>query len=350
MTGTEMAAAALARGAAPEENDRRKDITGEGVRQPPRVLVKTPGLSRDEWLGWRRHGLGSSDAAAVAGLNPWQGPLTVYLDKLGLAPERPDTPATRLGRMLETVVADLWAEDHSATIRRRLAILQHPVHDWMLANLDREVRTPDGWIPLEIKTTGAHNAHAWRDGVPEPVQVQVIHQLAVTGAPYAYIACLIGGRDTAYCRLDRDAGAIRALMTIEERFWTEHVVAQQPPPMDVARPREAEALLAALYPVSDAHAVDLPADAHDWLRERAILSERKKLSEARIDEIDLQIRTRMETAELARLDGRPAVKWKTSPVRRIDQTALKAAHPDVVAAFTRETTQRRFTVVWKEEG
>ncbi len=32
------------------------------------VLVKTIGLSHEEWLKWRQKGIGGSDAAAIAGL------------------------------------------------------------------------------------------------------------------------------------------------------------------------------------------------------------------------------------------------------------------------------------------
>lgn len=35
-------------------------------------LVKTTTLSRDDWLEVRRHGIGSSDAAAAVGLNPYK--------------------------------------------------------------------------------------------------------------------------------------------------------------------------------------------------------------------------------------------------------------------------------------
>lgn len=62
-------------------------------------------------------------------------------------------------------------------------MLQHPDqdHPWMLANLDREViACPDGQIP-ECKTAGYRGERLWRDGVSEYVQLQVMHQLAVTG-------------------------------------------------------------------------------------------------------------------------------------------------------------------------
>ncbi len=34
-------------------------------------LVKLSDIDRNEWLGWRRKGIGGSDAATVVGLNPY---------------------------------------------------------------------------------------------------------------------------------------------------------------------------------------------------------------------------------------------------------------------------------------
>ena len=37
----------------------------------PQVLVNTSSLSREEWLEYRRRGIGGSDVAAVFGLSPY---------------------------------------------------------------------------------------------------------------------------------------------------------------------------------------------------------------------------------------------------------------------------------------
>lgn len=46
-------------------------------------LVKTHKLGRDEWLGVRKQGIGSSDAAAAVGLNPYKSQLELWLEKTG---------------------------------------------------------------------------------------------------------------------------------------------------------------------------------------------------------------------------------------------------------------------------
>ena len=38
------------------------------------------------------------------------------------------------------------------------------------------------------------------------------------------------------------------------------------------------------------------------------------------------------------------ITWKTVPSSRLDTTALKKAHPEMAAEYTKETTTRRFLI------
>ena len=60
-------------------------------------IVNVSTISREEWLAWRRTGIGGSDAAAVIGLNPFRSRIEVYADKMGMMPEKEDTESMRLG-------------------------------------------------------------------------------------------------------------------------------------------------------------------------------------------------------------------------------------------------------------
>ena len=46
-------------------------------------LVDTRTLDRDQWLEVRKGGIGSSDAAAAVGLNPYKSQLELWLEKTG---------------------------------------------------------------------------------------------------------------------------------------------------------------------------------------------------------------------------------------------------------------------------
>ena len=49
----------------------------------PRILIKTTDITREEWLKYRRTGLGGSDAAVVCGLSPYKSKIELWADKTG---------------------------------------------------------------------------------------------------------------------------------------------------------------------------------------------------------------------------------------------------------------------------
>ena len=55
-------------------------------REQPVVLVDTENLTEEEWLSWRRRGIGGSDAAAVMGQSPFCTKRDLYYDKRGIKP------------------------------------------------------------------------------------------------------------------------------------------------------------------------------------------------------------------------------------------------------------------------
>lgn len=48
----------------------------------PEVLVDTADLSREDWLDYRRLGIGGSDAAAIMGLSPFATIRDLYFDTI----------------------------------------------------------------------------------------------------------------------------------------------------------------------------------------------------------------------------------------------------------------------------
>ena len=67
-------------------------------------LVSTTGLSREEWLRYRKMGIGGSDAGAICGLNPYSSAMQVFSDKTAAVSEDEDKEAMRQGRELEQYV------------------------------------------------------------------------------------------------------------------------------------------------------------------------------------------------------------------------------------------------------
>ena len=232
--------------------------------QPALKLVKTNHLDRDAWLAVRKRGIGSSDAGAAVGLHPYKSPLELWMEKTDRDGNLPktdpndETSPMYWGTLLESIVARHYTKRTGRKVRRINAVLQHPHEPWMLANIDREVvGSPDVQI-LECKTAGMNGARLWKEGVPEYVQLQVMHQLAVTGKQAADVAVLICGQELQVHRIERDEAMIERLVALERQFWG-HVERDEAPPADGSD--SADVALRCLYPKDSGQTLDFSPDS-----------------------------------------------------------------------------------------
>lgn len=133
------------------------DTNMERARHDPPVLVDTEGLTREEWLGWRRHGIGGSDLAAIIGISPFRTARDIYYDKLGIAAVEEDESnwvALEMGHLLEDLVAKIFERKTGLKIYQIKKMFRHPLYPFMLADVDYFITMPDGTKAiLEIKTT-----------------------------------------------------------------------------------------------------------------------------------------------------------------------------------------------------
>ena len=63
-----------------------------------RILTATKNLTHEQWLEYRRTGIGGSDASTVVGLNPYNSLYKLYADKKRLINSTTDTEVMRQGR------------------------------------------------------------------------------------------------------------------------------------------------------------------------------------------------------------------------------------------------------------
>ena len=205
----------------------------------PQILVSTEDLPREQWLEYRRKGIGGSDAAAILGISPFRTGRDLYYDKLNIvtADDAENWVQLEVGTLLEPLVAKIFAHKTGYKIYRRPFMFQHPLYPWMLADLDYMVELPDGTTAiLEIKTTN-YNAkdNWWYNGeeiVPIYYESQGRHYMAVMNIDRVYFCCLYGNsEDEAMIRrIDRDMAYEEELIALERDFWENHVLTKTPPP------------------------------------------------------------------------------------------------------------------------
>ncbi|CAJ9517886.1 putative phage-related protein [Burkholderia pseudomallei] len=317
--------------------------------RPALRLVKTRELSRDDWLAVRRTGIGGSDAAAAVGLNPYMSPMELWLDKTGRSeglpgPDPNDTTSpTYWGTLLEPIVAASYTRVTGNRVRKINAVLRHPSIPWMLANIDREVVGTSDVQILECKTAGEHGARLWRDGVPEYVELQVQHQLALTGKTAAHVAVLLCGQALEVFRVDRDDALIARLIELEARFWR-YVESDTPPPADGSE--SADRALRHLYPGNGGTA-DFTDDRRlssvftDLVAVRAEIEARQAI-EARLKQT---IQQAMGEATRAVFETGSVSFKRSRDSSTVDLKRLLADHPEFEMQYaTTKSGARRFLI------
>jgi putative phage-type endonuclease len=265
-----------------------------------------------DWLEARRQGIGASEAPAVLGVSPYKSPLELYAEKLGLVePSVVDLERVEWGRLLEPLLVEKYrrvtgrrAEKEPAyTLRRSRA------YPWMVASLDAVIHEADVTAPLEVKTTGLWKSDEWAEEPPLHVQVQVQHQLAVTGWPWASVCVLIAGQRFVWCDVPRDERFIAVLIETERAFL-ERLAAKEPPPVDASQ--ACRELLRRLYPrETPGLVVNLPDEAVEWDEQIQRAKQEVKRWEAIRDENESRMKAAIGEAAVGVLPTRVTYSWIT---------------------------------------
>ena len=206
----------------------------------PLVLVDTTNLTREEWLSYRRLGIGGSDAAAVLGVSPFTTTRDLYYDKRGIVSAIEDDSnwvQLEVGHLLEDLVARIFAKKTGYRIYQQKKMFQHPAYPFMLADLDYFIELPDGTTAiLEIKTTNYNAKDKWWNGkeeiVPLNYALQGRHYMAVMNIDHVFYCCLYGNNEDSVIirHIERDMEYEAEMIALEEDFWVNHVLAEVPPP------------------------------------------------------------------------------------------------------------------------
>ena len=184
------------------------------------VLASTENLPYEDWLEYRKQGIGGSDAAVACGIGRYKSPVELWLEKTGQLPNQEAGEAAYWGTQLEPLVRAEFTRRTGIEVTHTKQLLQSAEHPFMLANLDGTCEHPDfGPCIFEAKTASAYKAKEWDNSIPEEYLLQIQHYMAVTGYRGAYIAALIGGNTFRWKFVERDEGLIAVMIRLEAEFW-----------------------------------------------------------------------------------------------------------------------------------
>ena len=306
------------------------------------ILVETEGLSREEWLRYRKCGIGGSDVAAILGISKWNSAISLWLDKTNQTNEPvEENEAMQWGTIMEPIIRNHFAEVTGKTVVEVKAMLQHPEHPFMLADVDG-LTTDDEGNPaiLEIKTASEYKRSEWENDIPAYYQTQVQHYLCVTGVQKAFVAVLIGGNSFKVYEVDADAEIQSMLIAVEKDFWNK-VQNMIRPEMDGSD--AAKNLLDSLYRGGIEEQIVMPDEAIEYVDAYIEACAEEDNAKAKKQEASNHIKEIMGDYDKATCLGH-SISWKPVSSERLDTKALKEAEPEIYEKYVKKSISRRFTI------
>jgi len=306
------------------------------------VLTSTADLPYEDWLDYRRRGIGGSDASVVCGLNRYKSPVELWMEKTNRLPFQEAGEAAYWGTQLEGIVRAEFTKRTGIEVNIVKQLLQSVENPFMLANLDGVCRHPDyGDCIFEAKTATAYKTGEWDDAVPDEYQLQIQHYMAVTGFRAAFVAVLIGGNTFKWKLVERDDELIDMLVSFEAVFW-KHVEDGTPPPLDGS---DASArFLAERFPSSvPASQIALPPSAGELLTQYDEACEQLNAATERKQKAENLLKQMLGENEVGTVDGK-VITWKSVTQERLDSKTLKAEHPILYKRYSNKISYRRFSV------
>lgn len=204
-------------------------------------------ITRDEqhWLELRTKDLTSTDIAALFGLSPYKTAFELFHEKRdGQVVKLKPNERMKWGNRFESAIAHGVAEDNAWTVQPLKVYMRDP--DLRLgSSFDFEITSLEhGRCILEIKNVDSlQYMRKWKDDgagaieAPEHIELQVQHQMLVSGYTWCALVAMVGGNSpkVTFRKYDPEIGA--AIAKKAAAFWAS-IDASEPPTADYTRDAE----------------------------------------------------------------------------------------------------------------
>ena len=343
---------------------------GLNLNYEAEAVVETDSLTREQWLNYRRQGIGGSDVAAIMGISPFCTKRDLYYDKTGVKPaadeEESNWVAKEVGHRLEELVAEIFSKKTGLKVYPIHKMFRHPLYPFMLADVDFFIEFPDGTTGiLECKTTNYNCQDKWADNsVPANYEYQGRHYMSVMNINKVYFACLYGNNENEFITryMERDLELEEDLIAEEEYFWKENVEKKEEPPYMEKADLVLESIRKHFGPADkDAEQVKLQRKHLAGILSYLELKEQKSKLESEVKKLEEKMKeSYVEIVEELGVscsgvlkDGNTEYLVTYNPVYRttVDKKAqerLKLIHPDIYEDYENVSESRRFAV--KKKG
>ncbi|MFP8487638.1 YqaJ viral recombinase family protein [Gracilimonas sp. Q87] len=296
-----------------------------------------------QWTQNRSTYIGGSDVSAILCESQYSTPLQVYLRKKGVLPPIEDNPIMDFGHYFEPQLAAHFEQETGLKTRRVNQPFTHPKHEFLKANIDRQVlagKGLDSTAVLELKTTTSHRMNALEGELPREYYLQVQWYLGITQYKLAFIQVYL--RDTCEFLepqiIEPDYELIEDMTTKLVSWWETYMASEgrRPEPINGE-----DSLL--LYPDSTPEKVEEITPAGYALYQKLTEVRDRKSDLIKIEEdLKTKLKNKLGKAERLVCGGKTLVSWKSQSSTRIDSKAIRREHPEFYKQYSKTLKTRRF--------
>lgn len=302
------------------------------------ILTSTKAMSKQEWLDYRKKGIGGSDVSIICGVNKYKSALELWMEKRGYTEPTEAGEAAYWGTIMEPIIREEFTKRTGIKVDIVNSMLKHPKYDFMLANVDGVI---EGKYIFEAKTASSFKQDQWKnDEIPQEYMLQIQHYMAVTGYEKAYIAVLIGGNKFGYKEIQRDEELIDMIIKLEKRFW-DCVEKDIPPSIDGSE--SCSKLMNVLFPTAKQEGIELPLEAEKLINNYYENKEQEKLFAEKKEEAINKLKALLGENEKGVINER-VITWKNVSSERLDTKKIKIEKPEIYNEYLRKYDSRRFSI------
>lgn len=304
------------------------------------MIINQKGISEEQWKENRRKGLGGSDAGAVLGFNKYTSPYKLFLEKTGIYKEEFDSEAAYFGNVLEDVVRKEFEKRTGKKVITNDNLYIHDDYPFMQANLDGEIEGE--CAGFEAKTASEYLKDEWvGDEIPASYLCQLHHYMFVMNFDRMYIAYLIGGNKFGWKVVEKSPEFEKILVERESIFWNEHVLKNNPPPIDGSD--ATSDVLKDMYPGDNGTEIILGKEEELIIDALEVIKKEIKELEIQKKTYENQLKKVMEKAKKGHTQ-KHIVVYSTIEVTRIDSERIKVEQPKLFKEYSNKKKERRMTI------
>ena len=307
-------------------------------------VTNAPAQGTQEWLDWRSEGITATEAAAIMFPDQYKSALTVYNQKVGIAPPEDQSDPDGFFEWGHILEDDLVRKFKSVHPELADSVSQGRLYqrNWAKCSLDAQCFLKDG-TPCIIECKSSQSASKWNP-YPEKYFAQVQWQMYVTGIRKAIIIAVIceGG----YHYIEREVEySPKFVEEMLHKCLEIHrcVLNKTVPEISVlGNPESDKKAIAQLAGDSEKDEPDATITREEYDEYERLKEAADKATEA-FENFKNKLAYKMMNSKRTTCEGRKFMTWvERKGSMKVDAAKLKEFYPEVYEAVTSEGLPSRY--------